>query len=1192
MTRKEKFGITWWGEQWLKALSQIDYANRLPRGRTYYNTGHVDSLTFHPDTLKVEALVAGSAYMPYEVTIALTPLPADDVTRLVDAIAERPRLVAKLLEGELDPEVGAIAESLGIALFPRSWREFRMRCTCPDSAVPCKHIAAVYYGMVRTIDTDPMWVFYCRGVDLPALLRDRGIDLDAADALEEPQLTDWLHWAEVDGGTTLTAERALRSLDDMSGVMTERLSLLAPETVEGAKHLTRNRLVRTIKGLQKSARTLEKSRGPFETHWRRFESRFQLGEGEPVLTDGPLGLELGLRTHAGKAVGLSPLDGERLLASLFATSPDGADAHSANLAFWTTLAYDALALIRTGGIAPVLVRTDREGSPVAHLVWVPALQFPVVEDMVAVSARRIADFGPDAMGDSALRDADATDMGRAILLLSTLITGFVRISDVMPQTMTNMPIVMAMTSPTTLFAYGLDQPSITRLRQFYRPFTLGLMSFVWTPVLTVRTGREGRVTLNLGILPRHATKETRPTLYRDILTSEALSADRFAIVSLFEALCAYCGPLSGILASKGKPASIELKGLRDFLFEAVPTLEMLGVRVMLPKRLQTLLKPRLDVTMTGGAGGVAQGMISAESLGRFDWHVAIGDRMLTDEEFAELMTHVGDIVMYRDEFIYLDPEVIQRLKTQSDRLESAGYLDMMRAAMTGELGDIAVRVPDNLLARIEKLTGVDDLPPPVGLQASLRPYQQRGYAWLMKNLRLGLGSLIADDMGLGKTLQVIAALLALKEAGELEDQKVLAVVPATLLTNWVREVARFAPALTVSVYHGTSRSLPPMADRADVILTTYGTLRLDLETLSAEPWRLMVLDEAQAVKNVGAGTTRAARSMPVPQVIAMSGTPVENRLSEYWSILSIVQPGLFGTADEFREAYARPIEVEHDEGALAAFRRVTAPFMLRRLKTDRSIIADLPEKVVCDRYVDLLPEQAALYAKTVADIMDKLRGLDAEEAKTRRTGLVLKLITALKQICNSPSLYLDGHAKTPDSGKGNALLELIEECREAGRKAIIFTQYAAMGERLQDWLETMTGRRPDFLHGGVPVKGRARMVDTFQTKPEADILIISLKAGGTGLNLTAASVVIHYDLWWNPAVENQATDRAYRIGQRRDVLVYRFLAAGTFEERINEMLEKKRELADLAVSTGESWIGDLTSDELQGLFRLETPANG
>ena len=643
--------------------------------------------------------------------------------------------------------------------------------------------------------------------------------------------------------------------------------------------------------------------------------------------------------------------------------------------------------------------------------------------------------------------------------------------------------------------------------------------------------------------------------------------------------------------------TVERSELKDFLFEVAPVLTLLGVAVMLPERLKNLLKPRLVAHLDAGTG---KSFLGKDAFSRFDWRVAVGDRELTKEELTELAKHVGEVVQVGDDFVYLDPTELARMAETVDKQPQPTYLEKMRAALMGNYENkgrqAEVLVSDEIRKRLKRLTEIDEISPPENLHATLRPYQARGFSWLMKNLRLGIGALIADDMGLGKTLQVIATLLQLKNDGELTKAKALVVVPTTLMTNWQREITKFAPSLSVGIYHGTSRVLPEaVKDLPDVTLTTYGLMRRETEKLAGYKWRLLVLDEAQAVKNATSGQSVAAKSLNASQTIAMTGTPVENRLSEYWSILETVQPRLLGSLKDFTETFAAPIETDHSESAAEAFRRLTAPFMLRRLKSDKSIIADLPERNTVDQFTNLTAEQAALYSKVLEAHMKKLKKLEEKavedpqgtDIRTIRRGEVLKLITSMKQICNSPSQYLKTETATPDSGKAAALFDILGHCREAGRKVLIFTQYREMGERLQTWIEKATGHRPDFLHGGVSVKARQVMVDRFQTDRSVHAMIISLKAGGTGLNLTAASCVVHYDLWWNPAVEAQATDRAYRIGQRRDVLVYRFVTAGTFEERINEMLMEKRNLADLTVATGETWIGELSAAELQSIFTLD-----
>ena len=708
------------------------------------------------------------------------------------------------------------------------------------------------------------------------------------------------------------------------------------------------------------------------------------------------------------------------------------------------------------------------------------------------------------------------------------------------------------------------------------------------PVVVVRSRNRETLQLNLGILPAKHEAGEKPILLKTILTDPEYERDRYAVIAGFQMLTSACPELAEVLKSQGKPFSMVPEDLKPFLFEARPALELLGAQVLLPKRLRKIFRPQLTAEISGTVKSSAGRFLTKEMLADFSWKVSIGSRELTEAEALQLFEKKGEIVQLDDEYVWLDPAEIEAIEKRLKQKRKPGYLERLRGALTGEIEGAGVQVSGDIMEKLREISREKEIPVPDDIRAELRPYQKRGYSWLMKNFRLGLGSLIADDMGLGKTLQVITALDELKREGELKTGKVIAVVPATLLTNWVREIRKFAPNLTAEIYHGSDRKLGDPDKRPDVLLTTYGTLRRDSEQLSKLSWRVMVMDEAQAVKNTGTGAYAAASSFPADRVIAMTGTPVENRLMEYWSIFSIVQPGLLGTASDFRENFSVPIENEHDPRAAEAFRKLVAPFMLRRMKTDKAIISDLPDCIVQDVMTTLLPEQAYLYQETLTRNLDAISRAEANsrDKQVKRRALVLKLITELKQICNSPSQYNKQWSETPDSAKAETLFELLDECRENGRKVLVFTQYREMGELLQGWIAKKTGRKPEFLHGGVSVARRAVMVDDFQNNPDSHILLVSLKAGGTGLNLTAASVVIHYDLWWNPAVESQASDRAWRIGQQRDVLVYRFVTEGTFEERINEMLTEKRRITDLAVSSGENWVGDMSTSELRALFSL------
>ncbi len=485
---------------------------------------------------------------------------------------------------------------------------------------------------------------------------------------------------------------------------------------------------------------------------------------------------------------------------------------------------------------------------------------------------------------------------------------------------------------------------------------------------------------------------------------------------------------------------------------------------------------------------------------------------------------------------------------------------------------------------IKNLTKPEAVDLPDKLDATLRPYQLRGYEWLYKNARIGFGSLIADDMGLGKTLQVIATLQKFKEEGAFKKNKGLVILPTTLLTNWTKEIARFAPGLRAHIYHGPNRSKLGF-EGTDLVLTTYGVVRSEEETFTKTNWPVVVIDEAQNIKNPSTAQTKAIKKIKAGVRIAMSGTPVENRLSEYWSIIDFVNKGYLGTLKKFSQDFSIPIEVDRDQHRLEVFKRMTEPFILRRVKTDKTIIQDLPDKIEMDQSCQLSGEQAALY-QSVVDTA--LRGIEGAKDGFKRSGLIFKMMTALKQICNHPTHYLKKGGNDPAaSGKSTMLLELVQQLLENGEKALVFTQYEEMGTLLQTMFAQQLKLEVPFLHGGVSRKNRDAMVEDFQNNRATRLLLLSLKAGGTGLNLTAANNVIHYDLWWNPAVEAQATDRAFRIGQTRNVLVHRLITEGTFEESINQLIQNKKELANLTVANGETWIGEYSNADLQALVALK-----
>ncbi|MFF0743546.1 DEAD/DEAH box helicase [Streptomyces sp. NPDC004111] len=633
--------------------------------------------------------------------------------------------------------------------------------------------------------------------------------------------------------------------------------------------------------------------------------------------------------------------------------------------------------------------------------------------------------------------------------------------------------------------------------------------------------------------------------------------------------------------------------LYDLLGAAAHRLEAAGVRVHWPRELARTLTATAVVRPAPGSATDGTPFFEADRLFDFSWQLALGGEELTEAEMDALVEEHRPVVRLRDQWVVVDPALVRKArKRQLGLLDPA---DALTVALTGTAeidGERVEAVPTGALAALrDRLArgGADAVPQPAALNATLRDYQLRGLAWLDLMTSLGLGGCLADDMGLGKTITVIA--LHLHRA---RRAPTLVVCPASLLGNWQREIERFAPGVPVRRFHGTGRNLEGLD--GGFVLTTYGTMRTSAPELATYDWNMIVADEAQHLKNPRSSTAKALRTIPAPARIALTGTPVENNLSELWALLDWTTPGLLGPLTTFRARHARAVEGGEDPDAVERLSRLVRPFLLRRKKSDPGIAPELPPKTETDHPVPLTREQAALYQAAVHETM---AAIEASEGIARR-GLIMKLLTSLKQICNHPAQYLkeggtqDGAAGagpvrlTARSGKLALLDELLDTILAEEQSVLIFTQYVTMGRLLQRYLSARA-IPAQLLHGGTPVAQREEMVDRFQSGA-VPVFLLSLKAAGTGLNLTRASHVVHFDRWWNPAVEEQATDRAYRIGQTQPVQVHRLIAEGTVEDRIAELLAAKRSLADAILGSGEAALTELSDRELADLVSLRRPS--
>ena len=1145
---REQFGNTWWGQQWLRALADIDFSNRIPRGASYARTGRVESIDYRDNG--VTALVRGSRIKPYEVRLSMIQIPYDKIDELWHALYHQPILLVKLLNGALAPEVNELMRTLGVDLFPQRAADMKMSCSCPDWAVPCKHIAATLYMLCRSIDNDPFSIFRFRGVDLEQLIEEQFGTVTAISEDSIPTRSEFYKSRAFDPSnykelSQLNFDRLADRTEDIFGLLMDSPAFYASSDFKKKYTSIIKRKGKELGRIIKSAKHLDD---------------FLIRPEIPDLNYGDhciLKLENELLVLYGAS-----------LQVLFELSPRERLLHHVSVQNAAILMELAMHLIAKGLVLPRLIR-DSDGY---DILWTPCTLDPLVREIVDQVEGTMALELPKGQLNTYM----------AISYLITALIHHIEVSNDYGDPFLNLFFTEVTIDFSDPFMSTFPQAIFNWLSLFY----LDLSSYC--PVLAIEEEEHGSFQIEVKI-----SNPRDPLAVPVILSDYVLEiSDQKSLIQLYkelDLLSRFVVQIDSLVNSHGKEkVLLNNRDIVDFLLRIKPILELLGIAVILPVSMKELLQPRSSARISMENSTFQDGFLDLASMLKFDWRLSLGGELLDESSYQNLLKSAGRLVKHKGQYLYLDPKILDRFEKDKKKMASLHVIQKLHLALSEEYEGTALELSTAVREQIQELVKVKTQKVPKLLSAKLRPYQQRGYSWLVKNSKLGLGSIIADDMGLGKTIQVISWICYAVQAEMTKSKRILIIMPTSLLPNWENEIIKFAPHIDVYIHYGANRDIGRLSTES-VVLTTYGIARSDASILQKCPWLATIIDEAQNIKNPSTSQTKAIKSINADNYIAMSGTPVENSLLDYWSIMDFTNRGLLASKSGFIKDYIQPIVRDGNQEILQRFNRVTSPFILRRMKTDKSIIADLPDKVVQDVFCHMTVQQSALYQKVLDEALEVIQNQDKSDRHMvfKRQGLILQLILALKQICNHPAQWLkDTDFDTNRSGKLLHLINILETIISAGDKVLIFTQFKQMGDILSEAILFRFGLRSLWLHGGVTLNKRKEMVLRFQNESHEKIMILSLKAGGTGLNLTAANHVIHYDLWWNPAVEQQATDRAFRIGQTKKVFVHRMIIKNSFEEKINALILSKMRLAKLTVSAGEKWIGQLSNQDLEEIFSI------
>ena len=1137
------YGTTPWGAYFLNAINKnYYYSARIGRGKTYANTGKVLSIDIKAN--KVTAKVQGSYGYPYKIELRFDSFEKKEIEKIYSVIEKNPLLFASVINGELPETLLDELEDEGISLFPKNWQNLERSCSCPDWGDPCKHMAGVYFILTSAIDKNPFLLFSLRGVDLiahykikqelsvtyPFKVEYRDNDKDIKDTSSQiinyEPFKDFI-LSKLKPQPVFMQQDFKKLLDDFYRYSKRNIGFhLYPYKSDHSD------MIQRIFG---------QSKIEFKARKDIYNSKFIITnklfkqDSTKKLFD-----EIDCDIKSNK-ITISPTN---LMNLFLAFDDESGNSYYRYLFYIFRVAY---LIIESNGF--ILDIIDKESSFLG--VFKP-LTSPVSIQKQLHSLHDITPLIATFFNEKKFFDETTTNE----IILSSLISEYVLKID--------FPLKRGRGNKFDLqiFEALFCNKAFKNTHFETKDFAKSIDNY-----FAIFDLLNSNLKFKIFINPHDDEYSLSIKVNDKYLHEYQKSEQRLEILSL---LVKFSEDIYEIKTLINKPSVVLSKErLEEFILSKKDFILDLGIDIILPKELKNLLKPKLQIKVKSSSNSF-QSFLSLDKLLEYDYEIAIGDAKISHEEFKRLLKQGQELIKFRDSFVILNAKEVENIFKNIEKNKTLNRYELLHMSLNDE-----IELDVHLQTYLKELFSFKEFTQPQ-VNANLREYQSNGFNWAINNLLNGFGVIFADDMGLGKTLQTITVLKYLKEENYLKNPAII-VLPTTLLGNWANEIEKFAPTLTFSQYYGTKREF----EVSDLVFTTYHVLQRDLDKLKKHKFDAIVIDEAQKIKNPQTQITKAVKSIKAKYKIALSGTPVENNLSELWSIFDFAMPKYLKTLKIFQKEYAKDIEISKDTTKAQQLKNITAPFMLRRLKTDKTIIKDLPEKIITDSYITMEKSQAILYKSLVDNTLKTIEDSEANE----RSGLIFKLITSLKQICNHPRNFDKKSDFNPElSGKTKYLLELLDTILQRDEKTLIFTQYTQMGDILEKFIEEQLYTTPLYLKGSQSKNKRDQIVESFQNDPNYKIFILSLKAGGTGLNLTQANNVIHFDLWFNPAVENQATDRAFRIGQNKNVNVFRFITKNSFEEKIDKMIKSKMALQDLSVAQGESWIGKMSDEELKKLF--------